>query len=318
MDFYLAKPIFRPGVSYLLSDSQGVFTYDRITFEVECDSPASEHIQVLCDLLDRGLPVRDLAETFGPFRAHATDLLQAFDRYGFLTESEPPGPTDFITGALLWQEVSALAERARNRVGSRFYDALRNDHVSRGALLRYAVEYYHVVRHGPRIIAGMLAHVTDRRSEGVLEVFLKSELGHDRMLLQTLAAVGISEDQALALGPLPQTFGLIASFQVMADQDPLAFRALAFLLEEASDVFHEAFVSACQSRGLDERFYGPIVRHAAINDDGDHGAISAQLLEPVEVVTTEERIGVARHLGFVIEQLAAMEYAILTNPVEVA
>lgn len=318
MDFYLSKPAFRPGVSYLLSDNRGVFTYDRITFEVECDSPASEQIQILCNLLDQGLPIGELGRTFGPFRSHATELLQAFDRYGFLTESEPPRPTDYISGSLLWQEVSALAERARNRVGSRFYDALRNDHVSRGALIRYAVEYYHVVRHGPRIIAGMLAHVTDPRSESILEVFLKSELGHDRMLLQTLAAVGISAEQALALGPLPQTFGLITSFQVLADQDPLAFRALAFLLEEGSDTFHEAFVAACQSRRLDETFYGPIVRHAAINDDGDHGAISEQLLEPIHVVTTEERIGVARHLGFVIEQLAAMEYAILTNPVEMA
>lgn len=315
MEFYFNKPAFRPGVKYLLSGSGGVFTYDQTTFEVECSTDAAGELAQLCERLKTGFQVSEANDLFGEFSPHASDVLHVFDRYGFLTESDPPRMEACISGSAFWREVSALAEKAKAAARGVFYPALLNRHASRGALVRYALEYFHVVRHGPRIIAGATAHVSDRETERLMEGFLRSELGHDKMLLQSLAAVGITEEIACEEGPLPETFALIASFQVWADQEPLTFKALAFLLEEGSATFHEAFVKACADKGLGEAFFAPIVRHAGINDDGDHGAISEKLLSLVEAVSTEERIVVAKHLSYAVEQLAALEYAILANPV---
>jgi hypothetical protein len=111
--------------------------------------------------------------------------------------------------------------------------------------------------------------------------------------------------------PLPETFALISGLQVLADQEPLSFKALVFLLEEASPEFHDAFVTACERAGLGPDFWQPIVSHADINNDGDHGAISMRLLSQVETVTTEERLVVLKHVATTIESLIGLERAML-------
>jgi hypothetical protein len=104
---------------------------------------------------------------------------------------------------------------------------------------------------------------------------------------------------------------LISGLQVLADQEPLSFKALVFLLEEASPEFHSAFVTACKQSGLCPDFWQPIVSHADINDTGDHGSISKRLLSQVKAVTTEERLVVLKHVATTIESLIALERAIL-------
>jgi hypothetical protein len=171
-----------------------------------------------------------------------------------------------------------------------------------------------VVRAGPKIIGSMLAHVSDPVSERVLQTFFQAELGHDELLMESLRSVGVDADSLPDLMPLPETFILTSSFQVWADQEPLTFRALAFLLEETNEEFHTKFASASRLKGLPEEFIQPILRHGGINDEGDHGAISETLLSTIDAVSVEERVNVCKHLTFVVDSLAALERAILLNP----
>ena len=111
--------------------------------------------------------------------------------------------------------------------------------------------------------------------------------------------------------PLPETFAVLSSLQVLADQEPLTFKALIFLLEAPNPEFHKAFVAACQQAGLNPSFWKPIIDHGMINDIGEHGSISARLLARIECVSVEERVVVLKHVVTMIENLVAFERALL-------
>jgi len=309
---YYKKASFRPGVQYLVGDTRIVFSYhDAISFDIDCNKAASEQVARLCRDLDKGLnPVAELP-LFGDFEPYAHEILLALDRYGLLTDAAPPDPEHIISGAAFWAEVVAFTERAKVRARPVLYQSLRSNRTTRTALIRYAKEYYHVVRAGPAIVAGSLAHASDRRTRAILERFLASEMNHDQLILSALASVDITEDALLNSLPLPETFAIISALQVFADQEPLTFKALVFLMEESSPEFHQAFVSACEYEGLGRPFWGPITGHASINDEGEHGSISGHLLAQVEVVSVEERIVVLRQAVTMIENLVALERALL-------
>ncbi|HKC64201.1 MAG TPA: iron-containing redox enzyme family protein, partial [Pyrinomonadaceae bacterium] len=298
-------------VEWLVGDARAVFTYDGTSFDVDCNEPAAIEIERLCRALAQGVDPTELPASFGEFASHATELVDTFDHYGFLTEASPAQPHDVISGTVFWREVEAFARRAKTNFRPVFYDALRSGRVHKEHLIRYATEYYHVVRCGPQIIAGALPHATDAGTRSVLENFLTSELGHDRLLLRALESVDVSSDVMQKSLPLPETFAVISALQVAADQEPLTFKAIVFLLEEPSLEFHEALIHACKQAGLEPEFWTPIIRHAGINDEGGHGNISARLLSHVEVVSVEERLVVLKQLATLIELIVGFERALL-------
>ena len=300
---YYRKASFRPEVQYLVGDTRIVFSYrDTVSFDIDCNKAASEEVARLCRCLEGGLnPVAELP-LFGDFEPYAHEILLALDRYGLLTDIAPPDPEHTISGAAFCTEVVAFTERVKVRARPVLYESLRSNRISRSSLIRYAREYYHVVREGPAIIAGSLAHSSDRRTRAILERFLASEIGHDELILSALEFVGIGEDALSNSLPLPETFAIISALQVFADQEPLTFKALVFLMEESGPEFHQAFVSACEHEGLGRAFWGPITGHAGINDEGEHGSISEHLLTQIEVVSVEERIVVLRQAVTMIER----------------
>lgn len=311
---YYQQPAFRPGVEYLIGDTRVVLSYgDVVSFDIECNKAAAAEIARLCRALEEGLYLTNGLPQFAEFAPHAHDILEALDRYGLLTETAPAEPGRTISGTAFWAEVAAFTERAKVKARPILYEALRSGRASRTSLIRYAREYYHVVRAGPGIIAGSLAHAGDRTTREILEQFLASELGHDKLIASALDSVGIGEAEIDRVLPLPETFSIISALQVAADQEPLTFKAIVFLMEEASPEFHRAFVSACEYEGLPASFWGPITDHAGINDEGAHGSISERLLAQVEAVTQEERCVVLKQAMTIIENLVALEHALLSE-----
>lgn len=318
-DLYYRRPAFRPGVRVGIEPAEhggrAVFGYGGLSFDVEFSGNARSAMETLCRDLRDGIEVAELEPRFADFAVHAADLLRAFDRYGLITETAL-APPPAIPGHLFWQEVDAFAERMRRRFRPVLYEAMTDGKIGRGGLVRYAVEYYHVVRAGPGIIASALAHAHGPRTRRLLERFLETELRHDLMLAKSLSAAGLDAQTVERMLPLPETFAVTSAMSVLAAQEPLGFKAAAFLLEEANPDFHEAFAAACRRQGLGEGFTGPILRHAGINDEGDHGTISRDLLAEVDAVSPEERLCVLKQVATVIEGMAAMEHAILKHPLE--
>jgi len=121
---YYQQPAFRPGVEYLIGDTRIVFSYrDVVSFDIDCNKAASGEIARLCRALEEGLDLTDGLSQFAEFAPYAHDILQALDRYGFLTETAPPVSGRTISGAAFWTEVAAFVERAKVR-RDRFYTKL--------------------------------------------------------------------------------------------------------------------------------------------------------------------------------------------------
>jgi hypothetical protein len=107
--------------------------------------------------------------------------------------------------------------------------------------------------------------------------------------------------------PLPMTFALCASLGAYAAQSPMSFKAVLYLFEEAASDFTQAFSAAAAAAGLPSEFVKPIVAHARLNDDQDHGNITATLLAAVPAVSAEEAVTVKKHLAILIETFAHQE-----------
>ncbi|MEA2664098.1 MAG: hypothetical protein QOI11_1042 [Candidatus Eremiobacteraeota bacterium] len=305
---YYRRPAFRDGVRATVEAERALFAYGSISFDAEFSPAAGALVAALCERLAAGLDADAIPELFGDFAPHAHELLRSFDRYGYLREAALAVP-DALDGALFAQQVTAFAERARGRAGSAFHAALVGGAVGARELIAYVTEYYHVVAAAPAIIGASLAHAHDPRRRAILERFLRAELGHDRMLRRALlAADAAGIDDAL---PLPETFALVSMLHVLAAQEPLGFAACLFLFEEESAAFHRAFAAAARAAGLPEGFVAPVLEHAHVNDAGDHGSITTELLSCSGPVSAEERIVALKHVAILVESLAALERALL-------
>jgi Iron-containing redox enzyme len=159
-------------------------------------------------------------------------------------------------------------------------------------------------RRARRVLAPMLAQADDYASMMIARRFYQSEMNHDRMLLQSLAAVDI-DPTTTTLQPLPSTFAMVASLGVLAAQFPLALKAVLFVLEEPQPEYNDAFRQNCERLGLPSGFVAPIARHSDVNEGEAHDDISRDLLERVELVTEEEAIEVEKAVTDLTEQLAA-------------
>jgi hypothetical protein len=177
-------------------------------------------------------------------------------------------------------------------------------------LLSYAIQYYHVVSHGPLIIAGALAQARSREARRRLDAFYLEERNHDLLLLDSLKSVGVDVLSHENAGLIPETFNLLSHLHVLADHDPLSFSGTIFLMEEENPEFHKLFIENCDRLHLAKGFWEPIVKHSDINVDGDHGNISCELLSLHENLTNEERIVVKKHLVTMIEMISALDCAI--------
>jgi len=306
---YYSKPRFREGVEAIVDEQRASFAYYGTRFDVEFEQALNSDISSLVDALTNGCDVTsESISTVG--RPHIDQLLSVLDRYGYITDDQPRLIGDILTGTELWSELADLSNKARRQLSFPYCEALASKEASRESLILYALQYYHVVLNGPRIIAAALSKSANPETQIILQDFLVEEMGHDKLLEEALVASGVSVETVRKSLPLPETFGLISYLQVLAEQEPLSFAGVVFLMEEENHEFHLNFVQACEQAGLGEAFWGPIKSHAHINDNGDHGNISAELLRHFPVVSQEEAVVVKKHLIGVLECLSQVDIAL--------
>jgi pyrroloquinoline quinone (PQQ) biosynthesis protein C len=301
---------FRPAVETEVRDTEATFRYRALSFDVEFPHGCRGAVRKLCEALANGSDMSQLKRGL-PFAEEETHaLLDTLDRFGLLTENVPSAPPSMLTGRDLWAAISELAERVKTTLSVPFTEALQARQATRAQLIAYAEQYLHVVRHGARIAAAAFASARTAQAEKTLETFAKGEFGHDRLLAASLVAVGLDPIEILNRNPWPETFAIISHLHVLADQDPLSFAGCLFVVEDATPEFHQAFLNCCRMHDLPEAFSRPILQHAAINDEGDHGNISRELLATVQLVSEEERDTVLSHVVTLLENLAALDQAI--------
>src|SRR5262249_31091878 len=215
-------------------------------------------------------------------------------------------------GLQFYRELRRFIERVQRKYSTRpYYQGLISGTLGREQLIGYALEYYHVVRMCPGLLAPSLAHHKSPKTFHILQDFFVSELNHDELIERSLAAVGIQRRELERLVPLPMTFSVCCSLGVYARQHPTSFKAALFLFEESDSEFNAAFKKRCDDVGLPEAFYAPIFEHASINEEGGHEHISEALFADILGNSDEEQHVVRRHIGILAESLALMEQQVV-------
>ncbi len=305
---FFAKPRLRDGVRVQLEADVCVLAVGDKEIEVDLVEGARDESARLVTLLGEGGRTLDaIAAEVPALRDQLGDVCRELDRHGLLTESDL-APAEAKSGAQFFRELARYVDAVkRAHPQGPFQAAIRDGSITRDQLVGYALEYYHVVRTCPGLLGPSLMHLDSRETSDRLQDFLASELRHDRMLERSLASVGVTRAQLDAMIPLPMTFSVLSSLGTYARLHPPSFKASLFLFEEPDAEFNALFRARCEERGLPAAFYGPILDHAAVNEDGDHDSISKVLYDDVPCVDAEEARVIKRHVGVLVECFAKME-----------
>lgn len=312
----LTRPRFRPMVAVAMAGTQVDISAGGFACSFEFDEAERDAVATLMAGLEAGgRTAQDLAAAVPEIADKVPSLLQDFDRLRLLTESDGgAGGGACVSGQQLYREVRRVADRVVRRTStSAFHRALVDGTATREQLVGYALEYHWIVSAAPGLIAPALATARSREEQALVQGFLASELGHDRLLARALAAVDVTPAQLDVRQPLPTTFALCASLGVYARQHPLSFKACLFLFERPQERFLEAFEARSSELGLPEAFTSPLRQHSDVNVDHDHEDISRDLLAVEAVVDAEAAVVTKRHVALLAETMILHEHEILDH-----
>ena len=206
-EFYV-EPKFRPGVEHFIFDDRATFRYYKTEFDVEFEPSAKPIVTKWMDSLSSGLDLQAVdGDTFSA--EFGRQLMTVLDRYGFLHEATARNSEPNRKGRSIWSELAALSAQTKAKLEFSFSEALADGAPTRAMLALYATQYYHVVCHGPRIIAAAYAQGRTERARRILEEFFVEERGHDKLLKRSLDSIGVRCGLETDVPMLPETFGLI-------------------------------------------------------------------------------------------------------------
>ena len=309
---FFERPRLRERVAMHVNDGGCVLRYREQEYELELAPETRADSMRLLELLQRGdRSFDELTREVPALASEVGVICRDLDRFGLITDGSYK-PVDVKRGAQFYRELTRFIERVKRKDSARpYHEGLVAGTIGRAQLIGYALEYYHIVRMCPGLLAPSLSHHENRKTQAILQEFFVSELNHDALIERSLSAVGIGRAELDRLVPLPMTFSVCCSLGVYARQHPLSFKAALFLFEEPDGAFNEAFKKRCDDIGLPPEFYGPIFEHANINDEGEHASISEVLFAEVPCISEEEQIVVKRHTGILVESLILMERQIV-------
>ena len=285
--------------------------------QIDSNEVARAPLRQLFVRLADGLNHGDVSADFGDFAEEAHAVIDQLDRFGYITEGAGFAMcADVVDADAFQRALRLLVDHASvdsdvaHSAADCFTRQLASGAGRRDQLVRYAVEYLHIVRHGPGLVAPVLNWVSDPTLRAQLSDFLAEEWRHDRLLAQSLAAVGLRAEDVRPAAMLPQTFALVAQLGVRATTDPLALAALLYVYERSNPQFHALYVDNCRRVGLPESFIEPVVRHASMNDAGRHDDIAAALARHFCPVTRERAVAALSDAFVAVEHLRSLDLAI--------
>lgn len=312
-EFQICQPKLRDGVIVNWNNTDVSLLYREQSCDLEFEQQWMSDIKKLLTILQQGkYTTADIQLRLPTLKDHVPSVIAELDRHGLLSEAKFIIEDKSVSGNQLYYEVLSLFETMMQKTAkSHFYRSLLDGKATKSQLIGYAMEYYHLTKLAPGILGPMLAKVESKKSRQMLQEFLRSELYHDKMLEKALVSVGVSSEELELVQPLPSTFGICASLGAYAQQHPLSLKAALFMFEIPYPEFNSAFKKRCEELELPRGFYGPILKHAEINETGDHGSISEMFLADIPVVSSEEKNIVKKHIAILCESLVIQESEIL-------
>jgi hypothetical protein len=307
------KPCFKDGILIQFQARRLELYYDNKKCFIEIDPETQDETIRFFQLLQKGgLSIQQLCQACPKLAEDIPELIAGFDQRRMLTETQCSSFLDWKTGVLFYQDLTLFLNQFSLQLPpSQYTQKMQEGTITRNQLIGYALESYHVTHLCPSLLAPALTKSESLATRQLLREFFASELHHDRLLENSLKAVGVTAPQLEQMQPLPMTFAVCTSLAVFAQQHPLSFKAALLLFEIHDEPFHQLFKQSCERLELPAEFVNPILLHAKINDDGDHEHITQTLLSEIAMISPEEQLLVKKNMVILIESMMKRTQEIL-------
>lgn len=307
---YLRRPVWRAQARFEEVDAGFRAHLRSSNCLIECSEPSRAPLKRLLTELQQGVDVQAIVSRYDDFADFAIEAIEQLDRFGYLTDAEFSAASGTVDGQAFRLGLERVIEVTRLEAHCPFTEAILRGRATRAQLVRYAVEYLHIVRQAPALVTPLLNWAWPPTLRALLAVFIGGEWHHDRLIARSLEAVHFD---AVELDPsemLPETFALLSQLGVRATTDPLSTAALLFLFERPNADFHRAFAHACEVNDLPEAFTAPILRHAEVNDGEHHEEIAGLLIDAVCPVPRERADAALSDAVVCVEHLVRLDAAL--------
>jgi len=307
------QPVFKNGVLFEFKDTSIEIRHGNQGCAIAVLPEDKPEVSQLLRLLQvGGFSWEQLAQQCPGIQEQVPELLSEFAARGLITEHKAQVELQGVTGRQFYRELCRFLVRFKRRFPpSPFSQKMLEGTISRNQLIGYVLDSYHITHLCPKLLAPSLTHHESPTTHKLLQEFFVSELNHDRLIEKSLKSVGIGKKQLTQMQPLPMTFAMCSSLGVFAHQHPLSFKAALMVFEEDDQQFHQLFKQNCEALGLPPQFYQPVLLHARINEEGDHGEITADLFGQVPYISPQEQWVVRQNIAILVESSILRTHEIL-------
>jgi len=309
------KPRLRTGVTFYEAEQEILIEYRDQSCSLHYDEIIpSEIMSFLSTIKKDSFTTEQLNSQYHNSLGNVNDLLRELDRLGLLEEGKKSSPDSCCTGEDFYHvKLLPMVRNLQYKLScSPFYIRMKEGNITRNELIGFAMEYYHLVKMAPSLIAPSLSHVVNEQANKQLIKLFIDEYDHDAMMLACLEAVGIPKHVMLKRQPLASTFSSYISLGVYSRQHLLSFFSALFLFETPSTEFNELFINCCQMNNMPPGFYQPIIKHSDINEQESHGTITETLLKTISVISNEEQITTLINVHALVEMLHKQDKEIIS------
>lgn len=309
------KPRLRTGVTFSQAEQEILIAYRDQSCSLHYDDIIPSEIMSFLSTIQREtLTTAQLNSQYQQSLGNVNDLLRELDQLGLLDEGKGSSTDSCSTGADFYHiKLLPMVRNLQYKLSSSpFYIRMAEGNITRNELIGFAMEYYHLVKMAPSLIAPSLSHVVNEEANKQLIKLFIDEYNHDLMMLACLEAVGIQKKIMLKRQPLASTFSSYISLGVYSRQHLLSFFSALFLFETPSTEFNELFIDCCQKQNMPSGFYQPIIKHSDINEQESHGTITETLLKTIPVVSNEEQVTTLINIHALVEMLHKQDQEIIS------
>ncbi|GAB1786775.1 iron-containing redox enzyme family protein [Priestia aryabhattai] len=300
---FFDKPLLKPQTQINKSDNSITLSYKEDSFSITPEDKSLESIVMFLDSLNGKNTITEIASNIGYSDQEVIEYINILDEELLILE----GNDEFknaISGKNLILKIEEYVQRWTNQKGvDPFNKLVKNNEATKSLLVGFALEYFYVTKRAFTTLMPSTMFQLSPQIKQELREFAMEEFNHDRIMVKALESVGISKEDAYNHIPLPSTAALINLLNFWSHHDPLSYMASLFIFEEASD--GNEYLESLKMYDLPENYIKPMYDHSDVNEDGDHGAISRNLLKHVEYVSLDDQKRVIKNMKLLINTVYA-------------
>lgn len=305
--FYFEQPKLREGSELVVTADHLKIAYRGEEFDIYPDEQHTlEQISRFLQMLDGSRTVEQLKAQSADFSPEEiAEFLEMLDESWLLADAKQAeivgknGLTFLLELEDLYRDWEK--EFAESELATAFYEG----RASKELVIGVTFEYYHITKRAHDCITPAIAKGHGAMQRGYME-FFHEEYRHDKLLLQSLHALGYTKEQVVNSIPLAYTAALSNQLAKWAHTDLLTFMASLFIWEGTN--FESAeYIESLEEYDFPKEFANNQKTHSDINIEGEHGNVSREFFSQIAFVSPEDQKRVIQNLRLLVEMRARVE-----------